>query len=131
MLGAEIARHVRLADMNLDVRVSDELGIEVVANGLPLARAPDATIGCSLTFRREPPPARRRPARYRRVGRSPAQAASNVGKSSSVHGVAGLLLSALRSAAGLVPNSCNPCTFSRDTGLPLSVQLRSSVSSEC
>ena len=50
MLGAEIARHVRLADMNLDVPVSDELGIEVVANGLPLARAPDATIGVLAHF---------------------------------------------------------------------------------
>ena len=34
--GARVARHVRLADMNLDVPVSDERRMEVVANGLPL-----------------------------------------------------------------------------------------------
>ena len=36
--GARVARHVRLADMNLDVPVSDERRIEVVANGLPLSQ---------------------------------------------------------------------------------------------
>ena len=34
--GARVARHVKLADMNLDVPVADERRIDVVADGLPL-----------------------------------------------------------------------------------------------
>ena len=58
--GARVARHVRLADMNLDVPVSDERRIEVVANGLPLWHgsqlALDATIVSPLTRRGEAHP---------------------------------------------------------------------------
>ena len=69
-------RHVRLADMNLDVPVSDERRIEVVANGLPLWHgsqlALDATIVSPLTRRGRGPPARRRPAGLRgRCRRAP------------------------------------------------------------
>ena len=58
--GARVARHVRLADMNLDVPVADERRIEVVANGLPLWHgsqlALDATIVSPLTRRGEAHP---------------------------------------------------------------------------
>ena len=58
--GARVARHVRLADMNLDVPVSDERRIEVVVNGLPLWHgsqlALDATIVSPLTRRGEAHP---------------------------------------------------------------------------
>ena len=51
--GARVARHVRLADMNLDLPIADERRIEVVANGLPLWHgsqlAVDATIVSPLT----------------------------------------------------------------------------------
>ena len=58
--GARVARHVRLADMNLDVPVADERRIEVVANGLPLWHgsqlAVDATIVSPLTRQGEAHP---------------------------------------------------------------------------
>ena len=58
--GARVARHVKLADMNLDVPVADERRIEVVANGLPLWHgsqlALDATIVSPLTRRGEAHP---------------------------------------------------------------------------
>ena len=58
--GARVARHVRLADMNLDVPVSDERRIEVVANVLPLWHgsqlALHATIVSPLTRRGEAHP---------------------------------------------------------------------------
>ena len=38
-VGAKVARHVHLADMNLDVPITDERRIEVVANGLPLSQS--------------------------------------------------------------------------------------------
>ena len=51
--GARVARNMRLADMNIDVPVSDNRRIEVVANGLPLwhgsQQAIDATIGSPVT----------------------------------------------------------------------------------
>ena len=47
--------------------------------------------------------------------------------SSTARGAAGLLLSASRSAAGLVPKPCNSCASSLDTGPPLSAQLRPSA----
>ena len=51
--GAGVARNVRLADMNIDVPVSGDRRIEVVANGLPLGhgsqQAIDATIGSPVT----------------------------------------------------------------------------------
>ena len=51
--GARVARNVRLADMNIDVPVSDDRRIEVVANGLPLwhgsQQAIDATIVSPVT----------------------------------------------------------------------------------
>ena len=51
--GTRVARNVRLADMNIDVPVSDERRIEVVANGLPLwhgsQQAIDATIVSPVT----------------------------------------------------------------------------------
>ena len=51
--GARVARNVRLADMNIDVPVSDDRRIEVVANGLPLwhgsQQAMDATIVSPVT----------------------------------------------------------------------------------
>ena len=58
--GARVARHVKLADMNLDVPVADEQRIEVVANGLPFWHgsqlALDATIVSLLTRRGEAHP---------------------------------------------------------------------------
>ena len=58
--GARVARHVKFADMNLDVPVADERRIEVVANGLPLWHgsqlALDATIVSPLTRRGEAHP---------------------------------------------------------------------------
>ena len=51
--GARVARNVRVADMNIDVPVSDARGIEVVCNGLPLWHgaqlAVDATLVSPLT----------------------------------------------------------------------------------
>ena len=51
--GARVARNVRLADMNIDVPVSDDRRIEVVANGLALwhgsQQAVDATIVSPVT----------------------------------------------------------------------------------
>ena len=51
--GARVARNVRLADMNIDVPVSDDRRIEVVANGLSLwhgvQQAVDATIVSPVT----------------------------------------------------------------------------------
>ena len=51
--GARVARNVRLADMNIDVPVSDDRRIEVVANGLSLwhgaQQAVDATILSPVT----------------------------------------------------------------------------------
>ena len=51
--GAQVARNVRLADMNIDVPVSDDRRIEVVANGLPpwhgSQQAIDATIVSPVT----------------------------------------------------------------------------------
>ena len=51
--GARVARNVRLADMSIDVPVSDDRRIEVVANGLPLwhgsQQAIDATIVSPVT----------------------------------------------------------------------------------
>ena len=56
----DVARNVRLADMNLDVPVADEHRVEVVANGLPLWHgsqlALDATIVSPLTPRGEAHP---------------------------------------------------------------------------
>ena len=58
--GARVARNVRLADMNIDVPVSDARCIEVVANGLPLWHgtqlAIDATIVSPVTRAGEPQP---------------------------------------------------------------------------
>ena len=39
---ARVARHVRLADMNLDVPIADERRIEVVANGFPFGMDPSS-----------------------------------------------------------------------------------------
>ena len=51
--GARVARNVRLADMNIDVPVSDDRRVEVVANGLSLwhgaQQAVDATIVSPVT----------------------------------------------------------------------------------
>ena len=51
--GARVARNVRLADMNIDVPVSDDRRIEIVANGLALwhgsQQAVDATIVSPVT----------------------------------------------------------------------------------
>ena len=52
--GARVARNVRLADMHIDVPVSDERRVEVVANGLSLRhgsqQAVDATIVGPVTW---------------------------------------------------------------------------------
>ena len=58
--GARVARNVRVADMNIDVPVSDARCIEVVAHGLPLWHgaqlALDATIVSPVTRAGEPQP---------------------------------------------------------------------------
>ena len=54
--GARVARNVRLSDMIIDVPVSDDCRIEVVANGLSLGHGSqkeiDATIVSPVTGRR-------------------------------------------------------------------------------
>ena len=59
--GARVARNVRVADMNIDVPVSDARRIEVVCNGLPLWHgaqlAVDATLVSPLTRKGQPQPA--------------------------------------------------------------------------
>ena len=59
--GARVARNVRVADMNIDVPVSDARRIEVVCNGLPLWHgaqlAVDATLVSPLTREGQPQPA--------------------------------------------------------------------------
>ena len=56
-----VARNVRVADMNIDVPVSDARRIEVVCNGLPLWHgaqlAVDATLVSPLTREGQPQPA--------------------------------------------------------------------------
>ena len=51
--GARVARNVRLADMNIDVPVSDDCRVEVAANGLSFwhgaQQAVDATIVSPVT----------------------------------------------------------------------------------
>ena len=60
--GVRVARNVRLADMNIDVPVSDDRRIEVVANGLALRhglqQAVDATIVLAKRSQGLPCPAR-------------------------------------------------------------------------
>ena len=119
--GARVARHVRLADMNLDVPVSDERRIEVVANGLPLWHgsqlALDATIVCPLTRRGE---SSRMPMSSRGRGSpSPQRPGANGIRptpSSSMRGAAGWLLLGLRLAAGSVPRPYSCCASLHDTG---------------
>ena len=59
--GARVARTVRVADMNIDVPVSDARRIEVVCNGVPLWHgaqlAVDATLVSPLTRDGSPQPA--------------------------------------------------------------------------
>ena len=59
--GARVARNVRVADMNIDVPVSDARRIEVVCNGLPFWHgtqlAVDATLVSPLTREGQPQPA--------------------------------------------------------------------------
>ena len=59
--GARVARNVRVADMNIDVPVSDARRIEVVCNGLPLWHgaqlAVDATLVSPLAHDGSPQPA--------------------------------------------------------------------------
>ena len=58
--GARVARNVRLANMNIDVAVTDDRRIEVVANGLPCwhgsQQAVDATIVSPVTRNGEEQP---------------------------------------------------------------------------
>ena len=108
--GARVARHVRLADMNLDVPVSDERRVEVVAHGLPLWHgsqlALDATIVCALTRRGEPHP---------RADVQPGTAVSSAARRKPAS-----CCCCCCCRPGLVPKPCNSCASSLDTGPPLS-----------
>ena len=112
--GARVARHVRLADMNLDVPVSDERRIEVVANGLPLWHgsqlALDATIVSPLTRRGEAHP---------RADVQPGCAVAAAARRKRFQtypelesGAVDSLWSASRSAAGSAPKQCSSCASS-------------------
>ena len=68
--GAQVARNVRVSDMNIDVPVSDARRIEVVANGLPLWHgaqlAIDATVVSPVTRTGSARPGRGHPPRVQR-----------------------------------------------------------------
>ena len=107
------ARHVRLADMNLDVPVSDERRIETLASLPPWhgsQLALNAPIMCLLTHRAKPFP---------HAAGGSAQAACN--QTERAPAFAALPPSSCRLEVGGsfgADKPCNPCASSYDAGLP-------------